>query len=77
MAKWIAVFENEDIDNIPSHINAEYEGKKLKLYCKDIDELKAKFYSATMDEHFMPTKLLDCDKITDIIDEFLEKTEED
>ncbi len=42
MTKWIAVFENEDIDNIPSHINAEYEGKKLKLYCKDIEEFLEK-----------------------------------
>ena len=34
----------------------------------DADRLKAEIFKACMDNHFMPTKLLDCDDVTNIID---------
>lgn len=34
----------------------------------DLDRVKAMVFNASMDEYFMPTNLLTCDDITDIID---------
>lgn len=34
----------------------------------DADRLKAEIFKACMDSHFMPTKLLDCDDVTELID---------
>lgn len=33
----------------------------------DAERLSAEIFKASMDEHFMPMKLLDCDTITEII----------
>lgn len=34
----------------------------------DAERLRAEIFKASMDEHFMPMKLLDCDTVTEIID---------
>ena len=34
----------------------------------DAERLKADVFKASMDEHFMPMKLLDCDTVTEMID---------
>lgn len=34
----------------------------------DAERLKADVFTASMDEHFMPMKLLDCDTVTEMID---------
>ena len=33
----------------------------------DAERLSAEIFKASMDEHFMPMKLLDCDTVTEII----------
>lgn len=34
----------------------------------DADRLKAEIFKACMDSHFIPTKSLDCDDVTELID---------
>ena len=41
------------------------------LEVEPIEKLKAEIYNATMDNYYMPTKLLSCDEITEIIDRYI------
>ena len=38
-----------------------------------LEKLKAEVFNACMDSYFMPTKLLSCDEVTELIDKLLEE----
>ncbi len=47
MNKWIAVFDLEDGDTMPDHMDLQYAGARIDFYCKPVDELIKKIENVT------------------------------
>ena len=70
MNKWIAVFDLEDGDAMPDHMDLQYAGSRIDFYCNPVDklfeEIRSKVIAPT------PTQSAVVDQVIDIINKYFE-----